>query len=98
MPEIGTSGLMSGDGKRGNATAPVLDSTHGGGQTAALRSSFNRKLCAQYPAVGPFWSVESSWWLAGVEGCSVLAGSGAMRPVDQMLRRGMRVSSNANSA
>jgi len=32
MPEIGTSGLMSEDGKRGNgqrpqATAPVLDST-----------------------------------------------------------------------
>jgi hypothetical protein len=32
MPEIGTSGLMSGDGKRGvghrpQATAPILDST-----------------------------------------------------------------------
>jgi hypothetical protein len=27
MREIRTSGLMSGDGKRGNATAPVLDST-----------------------------------------------------------------------
>jgi hypothetical protein len=32
MPEIGTSGLMSGDGKRGDgqrpqATAPILDST-----------------------------------------------------------------------
>ena len=27
MPEIGTSGLMSGDGKRSIATAPVLDST-----------------------------------------------------------------------
>ena len=31
MPEIGTSGLMSGDGKRGGASAsvlaPVLDST-----------------------------------------------------------------------
>jgi hypothetical protein len=34
MREIRTSGLMSGDGKRGDAdmaqvTAPVLDSTHG---------------------------------------------------------------------
>jgi hypothetical protein len=34
MPEIGTSGLMSGDGKRGDgqrpqATAPILDSTRG---------------------------------------------------------------------
>ena len=34
MPEIGTSGLMSGDGKRGDglrpqATAPILDSTKG---------------------------------------------------------------------
>ena len=34
MPEIGTSGLMSGDGKRGDgqkaqATAPILDSTIG---------------------------------------------------------------------
>jgi hypothetical protein len=33
MPEIGTSGLMSGDGKRGDgqrpqATAPILDSTN----------------------------------------------------------------------
>ena len=32
MPETGTSGLMSGDGKRGNGqmvqvTAPILDST-----------------------------------------------------------------------
>ena len=27
MREIRTSGLMSGDGKRGGATAPVLDST-----------------------------------------------------------------------
>jgi hypothetical protein len=32
MPEIGSSGLMSGDGKRGvghrpQATAPILDST-----------------------------------------------------------------------
>jgi hypothetical protein len=27
MREIRTSGLMSGDGKRGTATAPVLDST-----------------------------------------------------------------------
>jgi hypothetical protein len=27
MREIRTSGLMSGDGKRGIATAPVLDST-----------------------------------------------------------------------
>jgi hypothetical protein len=32
MPEIGSSGLMSGDGKRGDghwpqATAPILDST-----------------------------------------------------------------------
>jgi len=34
MPEIGTSGLMSGDGKRGGASAsvlaPVLDSTSSG--------------------------------------------------------------------
>jgi hypothetical protein len=34
MPEIGLSGLMSGDGKRGvgqrpEATAPILDSTKG---------------------------------------------------------------------
>ena len=29
MREIRTSGLMSGDGKRGNATAPVLNSTGG---------------------------------------------------------------------
>jgi hypothetical protein len=34
MPEIGSSGLMSGDGKRGDghwpqATAPILDSTIG---------------------------------------------------------------------
>jgi hypothetical protein len=33
MPEIGSSGLMSGDGKRGvghrpQATAPILDSTN----------------------------------------------------------------------
>ena len=32
MPEMGTSGLMSGDGKRGGASAsvlaPILDSTH----------------------------------------------------------------------
>ena len=27
LTEIRTSGLMSGDGRRGNATAPVLDST-----------------------------------------------------------------------
>jgi hypothetical protein len=27
MREIRTSGLMSGDGKRGFATAPILDST-----------------------------------------------------------------------
>ena len=35
MPEIGTSGLMSGDGKRGDgqrpqATAPILDLYEGG--------------------------------------------------------------------
>jgi hypothetical protein len=35
MPEIGSSGLMSGDGKRGvghrpQATAPILDSTRNG--------------------------------------------------------------------
>src|SRR3712207_1612136 len=34
MREIRTSGLMSGDGKRGNATAPVLDSTGEGPQAA----------------------------------------------------------------
>jgi hypothetical protein len=28
MREIRTSGLMSGDGRRGFATAPTLDSTH----------------------------------------------------------------------
>ncbi len=27
MPEIGTSGSMSGEGKRSDATAPLLDST-----------------------------------------------------------------------
>ena len=36
MPEIGTSGLMSGDGKRGIATAPVLDSTE---QTLKFRKA-----------------------------------------------------------
>ena len=35
MREIRTSGLMSGDGKRGTATAPVLDST------GALRKAHN---------------------------------------------------------
>ena len=30
MREIRTSGLMSGDGKRGFATAPILDSTRVG--------------------------------------------------------------------
>ncbi|WFS26115.1 hypothetical protein [Rhizobium rhododendri] len=34
MREIRTSGLMSGDGKRGFATAPVLDSTDQGPQAA----------------------------------------------------------------
>src|ERR1700733_5025949 len=34
MREIRTSGLMSGDGKRGNATAPVLDSTDQGQETS----------------------------------------------------------------
>jgi hypothetical protein len=29
MREIRTSGLMSGDGRRGFATAPILDSTTG---------------------------------------------------------------------
>ena len=32
MREIRTSGLMSGDGKRGSATAPVLDSTNVAGR------------------------------------------------------------------
>jgi hypothetical protein len=39
MREIRTSGLMSGDGRRGNATAPVLDSTEvltGMGQAADM--------------------------------------------------------------
>jgi len=35
MREIRTSGLMSGDGKRGNAAAPVLDSTERGMTGAA---------------------------------------------------------------
>ena len=39
MPEIGSSGLMSGDGKRGvghrpQATAPILDSTSFGNRVA----------------------------------------------------------------
>jgi hypothetical protein len=42
MPEIGTSGLMSGDGKRGvghgpKATAPILDSTISEAPEANLR-------------------------------------------------------------
>jgi len=46
MPEIGSSGLMSGDGKRGvghrpQATAPILDSTIGdiGGQIAVTHNT-----------------------------------------------------------
>jgi hypothetical protein len=49
MPEIGTSGLMSGDGKRGDgqrpqATAPILDSTARKGQAIHTQSDFMRPL------------------------------------------------------
>src|ERR1700732_274644 len=47
MPEIGSSGLMSGDGKRGvghrpQATAPILDSTHFGHGPTSPSSSARR--------------------------------------------------------
>jgi len=52
MPEIGTSGLMSGDGKRGDglrpqATAPILDSTFGdfGGPSNAGCGSIQLDRC-----------------------------------------------------
>jgi hypothetical protein len=46
MPEIGSSGLMSGDGKRGDgqgpqATAPILDST----KTAIQIPSLGQNKC-----------------------------------------------------
>ncbi len=39
MREIRTSGLMSGDGKRGFATAPVLDSTDQGAQASCVTNT-----------------------------------------------------------
>src|SRR6266436_5132026 len=62
MPEIGSSGLMSGDGKRGvghrpQATAPILDSTVADlgedldfGYPAALQKP---RLCAEAPFANP---------------------------------------------
>jgi hypothetical protein len=44
MPELGTSGLMSGDGKRGGASAsvlaPILDSTPLPGVDPTARAGF----------------------------------------------------------
>ena len=59
MPEIGTFGLMSGDGRRGagrrpQATAPILDSTHAigkiGGEVGALAA--RQTALAQRLAIG----------------------------------------------
>jgi hypothetical protein len=59
MPEIGSSGLMSGDGKRGvghrpQATAPILDSTET--DLARLRSEFNPKRTFDLARSEPFAS------------------------------------------
>ena len=48
MPEIGTSGSMSGDGKRGvghwpQATAPILDSAKTDLETSAIWAAFGGK-------------------------------------------------------
>ena len=54
MPEIGSSGLMSGDGKRGvghrpQATVPVLDST-----TAELDDNLSAYCCGFGPPTPAF--------------------------------------------
>jgi hypothetical protein len=50
MPEIGTLGLMSGDGKRSvghrpQATAPILDSTSTAPSANDRRGSFQEHFC-----------------------------------------------------
>jgi len=48
MRENRTSGLMSGDGRRGFATAPILDST----RIAAIRWRVSRKALIAFTELG----------------------------------------------
>jgi hypothetical protein len=53
MPEIGTSGSMSGDGKRSaglrpQATAPILDSTNSPFASLHASVSFRRFICRTF--------------------------------------------------
>ena len=57
MPEIGTLGLMSGDGKRGaghrpQATAPILDSTIASSQSLYM-SALALQAVRDFPERGP---------------------------------------------
>jgi hypothetical protein len=68
MPEIGTSGAMSGDGKRSDAawpqaTAPVLDSTNG-------HQGLDRRALADDRKAG---GVRPSWLLRAGDGLMLKA-------------------------
>src|SRR5690242_10838373 len=68
MREIRTSGLMSGDGKRSAAAAPVLDSTrvqvHRGSESAKLL--LRQRLIAEQRGVSRNWGITPSLPVVGL--------------------------------